>query len=371
MKKLFIFAIAALGMLACSEKNTPENGGDDNGGSTNPKEISCDPSLIEVDASQNSTAKLTLTANGAWSATTNVDWIKIEPMSGQGSAFVNIEVAAGAPIEGRIIFSTNNASAQVVVKRVDKNPGSFSIDVDKKVYFSQGNLQYNAGSNTWRFAEHQYDIIGEKNKYSSSNYSGWTDLFGWGASGYNDIYPWAYTYTQAGVTYHVYYYYKERLDIAGTKYDCGVYNAISNGGNKPNLWRTLTKDEWYYVLNQRPNAKGLRGKATIKDINGTLILPDTWLTPENIKFNTSSNNIYTLSEWELMEEAGAIFLPYAGFVFSGSESGLQVNDVGENGYYWTSTSNNGTAMVVKCSNFKTTSWYLDNASSVRLVKDVE
>ena len=41
-------------------------------------------------------------------------------------------------------------------------PGLFTINVSgEKVVFSQGNLQYQASTNTWRFAEHQYDYIGK------------------------------------------------------------------------------------------------------------------------------------------------------------------------------------------------------------------
>ena len=38
--------------------------------------------------------------------------------------------------------------------------GLFSVSPSKQVYFSQGNLQYQASTNTWRFAEHQYDYVG-------------------------------------------------------------------------------------------------------------------------------------------------------------------------------------------------------------------
>lgn len=30
-----------------------------------------------------------------------------------------------------------------------------------QVYFSQGNLQYQASTNTWRFAENQWDFVGD------------------------------------------------------------------------------------------------------------------------------------------------------------------------------------------------------------------
>ena len=36
----------------------------------------------------------------------------------------------------------------------------FSVSETKKVYFSQGNLQYQASTNTWRFAENQWDYVG-------------------------------------------------------------------------------------------------------------------------------------------------------------------------------------------------------------------
>ena len=44
----------------------------------------------------------------------------------------------------------------------------FSVSATKKVYFSQGNLQYQASANLWRFAEHQYEMIGESNANISS-----------------------------------------------------------------------------------------------------------------------------------------------------------------------------------------------------------
>ncbi|MBQ3677498.1 MAG: hypothetical protein II926_09075, partial [Bacteroidales bacterium] len=64
--------------------------------------------------------------------------------------------------------------------------GVFTVAKGKQVYFSQANLQYNASSNVWRFAEHQYDIIGEDNSNISKSYNGWIDLFGWGTSGYKN-----------------------------------------------------------------------------------------------------------------------------------------------------------------------------------------
>ena len=45
-----------------------------------------------------------------------------------------------------------------------KLPGKFSVSATKVVCFSQGNLQYKASTNTWRFAEEQYDFVGDTEK---------------------------------------------------------------------------------------------------------------------------------------------------------------------------------------------------------------
>ena len=56
---------------------------------------------------------------------------------------------------------------------------AFSVSDSTKVYFSQGNLQYQASSGTWRFAEHQWDEIGTfENKIIENR--GYIDLFQWG-----------------------------------------------------------------------------------------------------------------------------------------------------------------------------------------------
>ena len=40
----------------------------------------------------------------------------------------------------------------------------FSVSDSTKVHFSQGNLQYQASTNTWRFAEHQWDYVEKDNE---------------------------------------------------------------------------------------------------------------------------------------------------------------------------------------------------------------
>ena len=218
--------------------------------------------------------------------------------------------------------------------------GLFSVSADQQVYFSQGNLQYQASTNTWKFAENQYDYVGDDNSNISSSYSGWIDLFGWGTSGWNSgntyYRPWdsnnsnPYTYGPPG-----------QYDLSGSyaNADWGVYNPISNGGNQTNQWRTLTKAEWQYVFNTRTTASGIRyAKAKVKNVNGVILLPDDWSTNTYSLSNTNtsnasfSSNTISASQWSVLEQAGVVFLPAAGYRY-----GTSVYSVGSNGDYWSAS----------------------------------
>ena len=203
-------------------------------------------------------------------------------------------------------------------------PGLFSVSATRQVRFSQGNLQYQASTNTWRFAEHQYDYVGSDNRSISSTYSGWIDLFGWG-TGSNPTLSSSYP------------------EDYGTFVDWGS-NAIINGGNTTNLWRTLTSAEWEYLLNTRPGASSKLGSGNINGVGGLIILPDSWTLPSECSFASGfaiinpyhypdwKHNSYTLAQWAQMEAAGAVFLPAAG-----RRKGTDFDNVGFHGYYWSST----------------------------------
>ena len=224
--------------------------------------------------------------------------------------------------------------------------GLFSVSEGQQVYFSQGNLQYQASTNTWRFAENQYDYVGSDNSNISSNYSGWIDLFGWGTSGYNHgancYQPWSTS--QSYSDYYAYGSYTYNLYDQTGQADWG-YNAISNGGNTANQWRTLTQPEWYYVFNTRSTTSGIRyAKAQVNNVNGVILLPDDWssstysLSSTNTYTASFSSNSLTASQWSTLEQAGAVFLPAAGV-----RSGTSVGSVGSNGNYWSASYNNSSS----------------------------
>lgn len=297
--------------------------------------------------------------------------------------------------------------------------GDFSISATKVAKFSRGNLQWLPSSNgndsttlthavkgggtrpgKWRFAIHQYDMVGGAdnhgtvaNLYSElewdstgttlvgrtkvignggTNYEysindrtnegrikygiDWHDLFGFGTSGYV-CRPWENKTSGS--------YTGSSTDIANTNYDWGVYNAISNGGNKPDMWRCLTMIEWRYILRDRPHALSKIGLSQITDavrewnrntmtVHGCVILPDQFALPTGCTwsaFNTTnswneadgyistttakfkwSDNSYTVAQWREMEKAGAIFIPISGY-----REGKVLNSFNERGYAYSSS----------------------------------
>ena len=212
--------------------------------------------------------------------------------------------------------------------------GEFSVSPTKKVRFSKGNLQYQASTDTWRFADNQYECMGYANSNISLTYDGWIDLFGWG--------------TGSNPTLH-----STNDNDYLTFVDWGT-NAISNGGNVANEWRSLTKDEYVYILNSRTNATSLMGAGTVNSVHGVIILPDNWVTPEGLTFNIGvengmvdqdgyfgnsswdnyNHNVYTESQWAIMESAGAIFL-----ATSGHRDGTIIYNADAYGFNWTSSFN--------------------------------
>ena len=227
--------------------------------------------------------------------------------------------------------------------------GKFTINANgDQVYFSQGNLQYQASTNTWRFAENQYDYLGEANSNISQTYDGWIDLFGWGTSGWDNgnVYyqPYDYEYLTDWNAYDYGYGYGPTdgtsylYDLTGTyaNADWGVYNPISNGGNIPNQWRTLTWSEWNYLFYNRSTLSGIRyAKGIVNGVNGVVLLPDDWSTSiYALNFTNRGDAPYTVNDiseedWVTMESVGVVFLPAAG-----DRYGTSVGNVGSGGSYW-------------------------------------
>lgn len=272
--------------------------------------------------------------------------------------------------------------------------GVFSVGPNTHVKFSKGNLQYQATTATWRFAEKQYDMIGAANANASANYGGWIDLFGWATSGWDCGNTYFMPYEQGYVdNYSLGMGYGPlpvgTASLTGEYANCdwGVYNAISNGGNKAGMWRTLTQAEWEYLINGRTNAANKYGLACIEGQNGLVVLPDNWVLPEGCTFNAgmgagdgmqyfAAQNYYSAEQWQKMEENGALFLPAAG---GRNNLEHEITYVGEVGRYWSVNSCNvqyftECAYCLYFDSYMTSTTEPDSprdyGRSVRLVKDV-
>ncbi len=255
--------------------------------------------------------------------------------------------------------------------------GAFKISATQLVYFSQGNLQFYAGNgNThkvadgtakgvWRFAENQYDCVGSGNSNIAEDYAGWIDLFGWGTSGWNsgakEYQPWSTStertdYTPGNVA-------TNNLTGDYANADWGVYNAISNGGNEVGKWRTLTKDEWQYLLDNHKWANG-----AITDGNEThnclLLFPIGFVIPDGISLTYYSDNNYTAEQFKLLEKNGAVALPQGG-----DRGGTETTGLNERGCYMSSTAK-GTSDIWGLQKRGITNFYRNYGRSVRLVQDL-
>lgn len=170
--------------------------------------------------------------------------------------------------------------------------GKFTINAGgDQIAFSKGNLQATTtdlGENwTWGFAANQWKYLGmavANDKISGNgtvSANGTVDLFGWST---------AATYYGINNSY-------KAVDYIGDFVDWG-----------PNMgagWRTLTKDEWNYLIENNT-----KGRATVNDTTGYIFLPNDWsgpaFTPDPDNFTT---NVYSGDDWTAMENAGAVFLP--------------------------------------------------------------
>lgn len=191
-----------------------------------------------------------------------------------------------------------------------------------KVHFAQGNLWYNkapgAGNPYWGVEEQQYSI----RTYSgdSQTPSNTYGLFGWG-----DV-P------------------NDGNDIKIVDSDMN-YSWTKDWGTKlkpENSWRTLSKEEWDYIINTREGARFAAAK--INDKNGLLLIPDGYgvssektaingvtIDKVNISNAWCGNNVISSENWAKLEAAGVVFLPA-----NGRRNDTQIEDGGL-GYYWSST----------------------------------
>ncbi len=247
--------------------------------------------------------------------------------------------------------------------------GKFTINGNgDQVYFSQGNLQYNKTTSEWSFMEHQYDIVETDGQDVGSDYANQNivSLFGWGTSGWNNGNTYYQPYsTSKGEISEGYGYgptdgtnYSYSLTGIYANADWGVYNAITNGGNEPGYWRTLTMDEWEYIFDIRTTNSGKRlAFGIVNGSSGMLLLPDNWdESCYALEYDWSYNsNWINATQWNELEQYGVVFLPAAGTRFENMVYNSEFYDNNGSGRYWSSNSHDDGCFEAFCIGF-----YADN-----------
>lgn len=256
--------------------------------------------------------------------------------------------------------------------------GLFTVNASgDKVYFSQGNLQYigSAATPYWKFADNQWDRLGNNGQGGYSQNVD-RDLFAWGTSGYDHGANCYQPYCDGNYYYDYYAYANPNSNLydGNGRADWG-YNPIANGGNIENQWRTLTSEEWNYLLTTRYTVSGVRfAAACVNNVNGLIVLPDDWdsniyaLSHTNSMSGGYNYNNISLTGWELyFDTHGAVFLPAAGYR---SGTTINIGDPASSGFYWSSSARNEIYYAYFIHfGYGTTQPTRNNGLSVRLVRD--
>lgn len=221
---------------------------------------------------------------------------------GKAGLWVGIGAAAAVLVVVLVLVFGNKHTSDF-----DELPGVFSVGPNKTVVFSKGNMQFQPSIHQYRFAENQYDIKGLQ---ASSNVNDWTDLFDfdWGAASHWEI--------------------------------------------NDETWRTLTADEWSYLIN-RDWVWGCV-HAEIDGVYGLVIFPDNWEYYVDVD---EHDHLLHIKNTSFYEDNGAVFLP------------AYVN--GEEVFYWTSSIRDyNTAYLFNLESMDPYDWdYQSTGACVRLVRE--
>ena len=302
----------------------------------------------------------------------------------EGSLTITVNThVAGTPATANTYVFTHTASNSALARnemmtaRINISPtsdhvavnrnGRFTVAEGQQVYFSKGNLRCTKKNSAQDWSSSNYSLSFFSTQYGTYEtdemeiagmYNGHNEvgLFNYGCSGYNEKPPYSTDRYRGGLN-----------DLTGTNYDWGIYNPISNGGDVAGMWRTLSQQEWDYLLNTRTTTSPRYGFYTVRfAINfarsGMVIYPD------NYSGTVPSDNTIDDFSWRNMEAAGCVFLPNAGYRVGN-------NTIVGGFYYWTSThydENQSAYCVTENSGTCVTDdhHHRDLGLAVRLVQDV-
>lgn len=261
------------------------------------------------------------------------EWIKIPNVTGTEYTLTGLEPSTTYEVKVEPVYEndlTGTHSPTTVFttlgEETDPVAGDFSVDSDKKINFAHGNLRCEGEryEDEWSMATQQYEVLGQDNieVSGSRSYPAWLI----------DLFCWSTLENYYGVS--SYYYYD---DDEAKPYFNGDF---ADWGECPSLirdlgpgWRTLSKAEWNYLLNERKDAAQLRTVATVAGVKGLVLLPDEWAAPDGLMLKDEM----TAEEWAVIEETGVVFLPAAGQMTTTYVDYNAATTVTDACTYWTST----------------------------------
>ena len=328
--------------------------------------ITISPSTTEI-ASEGRTKVLTATlahtSNGtiaswptmSW-ATDNTAHVTVSPTSSDVSlvgtvaktAITITGVGAGDAVITASVddsYTTSSVSGTSTVSCITvpagTSGGAFSVSATKKVYIATSNLMWEGTteSGAYSLMEHPWTIIEEAGSTIPADYgisatnSVQVGYFGWGTPSK------PYWTTNNNSSY-----------ASGGFVDWGTMYGDGQ-------WHCLSYNEWNYV--RQRSSGSLWGVATVNNVRGVVMAPDDFVTPLDASFvsgcsNGWDTNTYTSAQWDVMEKAGAVFVPAAGHrdVFDGNI----IKDVGYEVWFVTTTPYTQVAGLSYNLNVKATGW---------------
>ena len=247
---------------------------------------------------------------------------------GGGDAAGSTTLANG--IEANKFYRVDSSMPIVVTVK----PFEFTVSSGKTVKFSKGNLYWDGSA--FRFEANQWSFADTWNASHVSHFF-WSNTTDWQVSGKE---PYAASYSYSTFTGEDVFFTNGTHTTANSKFQVK--------GETTGTWRTLSKDEWDYLLNTSNASSGARtdanrfAKAKVNGVKGLLIFPDGYNGGAVISATTgvaalnTKNAEYPFQSipdatWTSMESLGAVFLPAAG-----NREGTGVVNVGTHGYYCSS-----------------------------------
>lgn len=283
----------------------------------------------------------------------------------------------------------------------------YSVAPGVQVHFSCGNLVYNTRANVFKFAEHQYDVIGDVyNGSDTTVHPEEFDLFGWGTSGTTDGDPYTTHYSPYSIV-------ANQVSGISTTYNAYGYGPSTNNANyqlttnyvfdwgsrisTTDHWRSLSMLEWYYLFKKRWTGDESKSHRTcsieIEEsgdlVLGMVIFPDNFTGQESLRLrgdngalrlDVNGDPIYSSSD---IDRYGIVFLPSTGMRISQTIDNVKSITKYQNGFgYWTGSTgsfipttetfsgkNKSTAYYFNTTSFSASNRYMGYA--VRLAIDCE